>query len=131
MPPYLGDIYIGTDGGHRRGQGERTFLKAGEQGLKTRAPGAVAQTEQKIEELENHNRRPIRRERNPEKSKGIVGELRGERILIMQGQLLEDGIRAGIRTICSVLEYNRSNVYFAQGRSQGRPDSPPAPWKMP
>lgn len=28
-----------------------TFLKAGEQGLKARAPGAVAQTEQEIKEL--------------------------------------------------------------------------------
>jgi putative transposase len=42
-----------------------------------------------------------------------VGEPRGDRILTLQGQLLEDGIRASIRKICSVLEYNRSNLYYS------------------
>ena len=42
-----------------------------------------------------------------------MGELRGDRILPLQGQLREDRIRASIRTICSVLGYNRSNVYYA------------------
>jgi len=42
-----------------------------------------------------------------------VGEPRGDRILTLQGQLLEDGIRASIRKICAVLEYNRSNLYYA------------------
>lgn len=42
-----------------------------------------------------------------------MGELRGDRILTLQSQLLEEGIRASIRTIRSVLGYNRSNVYYA------------------
>jgi hypothetical protein len=32
--------------------------------------------------------------------------------LTQQGQLLEDRIRASIQKICSVLEYNRSNLYY-------------------
>ena len=42
-----------------------------------------------------------------------MGKLRGDRILTLQGQLLEDGIRASIRTICSVHGFNRSNIYYA------------------
>jgi hypothetical protein len=51
-----------------------------------------------------------------------VGELRGERILTLQGQLLEGGIRASIRTICSVLGYKRSNVYYAPKQESKKAD---------
>jgi hypothetical protein len=35
------------------------------------------------------------------------------RIPTLQGQLLEDGIRASSRKICSVLGYNQSNLYYS------------------
>ena len=41
-----------------------------------------------------------------------MGEFRGDRILTLQGQLEEDGIRASIRRICTVLGCHRSNVYY-------------------
>ena len=43
-----------------------------------------------------------------------MGNLGRDRILTLQGELLEDGIRASIRTICEVLGFNRSNVYYAE-----------------
>jgi len=43
-----------------------------------------------------------------------VGELGRDRILTLQGQLLEDGIRVSIRKICTVLGYNRSNIYYSR-----------------
>jgi len=55
-----------------------------------------------------------------------VGELRGDRILTLQGQLLEDGIRTSIRIICSVLGYNRSNVYYAP-KAKPKKAIPPDP----
>jgi putative transposase len=44
--------------------------------------------------------------------------------LTLQGQLLDDGIRASIRKICSVLGYNRSNLNYStrSRRKQPRPD---------
>ncbi len=55
-----------------------------------------------------------------------MGELRGDRILTLQGQLLEDGIRASIRTICTVLGYSRSNIYYAP-RKDSRKAAPVDP----
>ena len=43
-----------------------------------------------------------------------MGNLGRDRILTLQGELMEDGIRASIRTICEVLGFNRSNLYYAE-----------------
>jgi hypothetical protein len=43
-----------------------------------------------------------------------VGDFGRDRILTLQGELMEDGIRASIRKICNVLSYNRSNVYYTE-----------------
>ena len=87
-------------------EGGRTRLKG--PGPRRRRPDRT-----RDQGAKDYHRRSLRRERNPKKSKSLVGELRGDRILTLQGQLLEDGIRASIRTICSVLGYNRSNVYYS------------------
>lgn len=43
-----------------------------------------------------------------------MGDFGRDRILILQGKLMEDVIRPSIRKICNVLSYNRSNVYYAE-----------------
>ncbi|MCX7655720.1 MAG: IS3 family transposase [Treponemataceae bacterium] len=58
--------------------------------------------------------RSVRGERHTKKSKSLVGNLGRDRILTLQGELMEDGIRARIRMICEALGFNRSNVYYAE-----------------
>lgn len=49
-----------------------------------------------------------------------MGDFGRDRILTLQGVLLEDGIRVSIRKICRVLGFNRSNVYYAQRPTKKR-----------
>ena len=43
-----------------------------------------------------------------------MGDFGRDRILTLQGELMEDGIRARIRKICNVRGFNRSNVYYTE-----------------
>ncbi len=45
-----------------------------------------------------------------------MGDFGRDRILTLQSELLEEGIRASLRRICDVLGYSRSNVYYAPER---------------